>query len=59
MPKTIQELQTKTSIDPDFFSELTEYLSTTEIRDYNVNKYLEVNGVTCTIWFGEQSITPD
>ena len=54
MPKTIQELQTKTSIDPDFFSELTEYLSTTEIRDDNVNKYLEVNGVTCTIWFDKQ-----
>lgn len=54
MPKTIQELQTKTSIDPDFFSELTEYLSTTEINDYDVNKYLEVNGVTCTIRFDEQ-----
>ena len=54
MPKTIQELQTKTSIDPDFFSELTEYLSTTEINDYDVNKYLEVNGVTCTIRFDKQ-----
>lgn len=54
MPKTIQELQAKTSIDPDFFSELAKYLSTTEIRDYKVNKYLEVNGVTCTIWFDEQ-----
>lgn len=54
MPKTIQELQTKTKIDPDFFSELAKYLSTTEISDYTVNKYLEVNGVTCTIWFDEQ-----
>lgn len=54
MPKTIQELQTKTSIDPNFFSELTEYLSTTEIKDYDANKYLEVNGVTCTIRFDEQ-----
>lgn len=54
MPKTIQELQTKTSIDPDFFSELAKYLSTTEINDYDVSKYLEVNGVTCTIWFDEQ-----
>lgn len=54
MPKTIQELQAETSIDPDFFSELTEYLSTTEISDYNVNKYLEVNGVTCTIRFDKQ-----
>lgn len=54
MPKTIKELQAKTSIDPDFFSELAKYLSTTEIRDYDVNKYLEVNGVTCTIWFDNQ-----
>ena len=54
MPKNIQELQAKTSIDPDFFSELTEYLSTAEIRDYNVNKHLEVNGVTCTVCFDEQ-----
>ena len=54
MPKTIQGLQAKTSINPDFFSELAKYLSTTEIRDYNVNKYLEVNGVTCTIRFDER-----
>lgn len=54
MPKTIQELQAKTSIDPDFLSELAEYLSTTEINDYDVNKHLEVNGVICTVWFDEQ-----
>lgn len=54
MPKTIQELQAKTSIDPDFFSELAEYLSTAEINDYDVNKHLEVNGVTCTVCFDEQ-----
>lgn len=54
MTKTIQELQAKTSINPDFFSELSEYLSTAEIRDYNVNKHLDVNGVICTVWFDEQ-----
>lgn len=54
MPKTIQELQAKTNIDPNFISELAKYLSTTEIKDYKVNKYLEVNGVTCTIWFDER-----
>ena len=54
MPKTIKELQAETNIDPDFISELAKYLSTTEIKDYNVNKYLEVNGVTCTIWFDKR-----
>lgn len=54
MIKTIQELQDKTNIDPDFLSELTEYLSTTEINNYDVNKHLEVNGVICTVWFDEQ-----
>lgn len=54
MPKTIKELQAETSIDPNFFSELAEYLSTTEISDYDVKKYLEVNGVTCTIWFDKR-----
>lgn len=54
MPKTIQELQAKTSIDPDFFSELAKYLSTAEINNYDVNKHLEVNGVICTVWFDKQ-----
>lgn len=54
MPKNIKELQAKTNIDPNFISELAKYLSTTEIKDYKVNKYLEVNGVTCTIWFDER-----
>lgn len=54
MIKTIQELQVKTSIDPNFFNELAKYLSTTEIKDYDVNKHLEVNGVICTVWFDEQ-----
>lgn len=54
MPKTIKELQAETNIDPDFISELAKYLSTTKIKDYDVNKYLEVNRVTCTIQFDEQ-----
>ena len=49
MPKTIKELQAETNIDPDFISELAKYLSTTKIKDYDVNKYVEVNRVTCTI----------
>lgn len=54
MPTTIQELKTKLNIDSNFADELAEYLADPEIIKYDENKYLEVNGVVCTVWFDDE-----
>lgn len=54
MPTTVKELQTKLNIDSNFADDLAGYLADTDTVKYDENKYLEVNGVVCTVWFDDE-----